>query len=161
MSDAELLVFTCLDATAYWDERNHTEVKEAYPRIVFAVHPEPGHLGRRWINDSSSDEKGLVRWWRCILPPAASDVFPHLELISPLPGEDRGRFVRLRLQIDGPDAPDMPQDMSWLIDETGVEVRSGRVLADSYKRANAAGQAPDPNIVYLGDLPPIVSTDDR
>ena len=148
MSDAELLVFSGLDARAYWDERGHPEVLEAHPVVVFAVRPELGYTGTQWLNEGNDK---TVRWYKCILPPESSDDFREGKLFPPAASEEPGRNVRLTLMF----AEAENAIMSWLIDENGVEQRDMRVINDPYKRAGDT--LPPPDRFYLGELPPIVS----
>ena len=149
MSDAELLVFSCLDARAYWDERGFPEVQEAHPMVVFGVKPRAGHIAREWMTTTGQADE-IVPWYKCILPPESSDDFSGGRLVPPAASEEPGRNVRLTLMF----AEAENAIMSWLIDENGVEQREMRVINDPYKRAGDT--LPPPEKFYLGDLPPIV-----
>ncbi|MCH8824939.1 MAG: serine/threonine protein kinase [Planctomycetes bacterium] len=147
MSDAELLVFSGLDARAYWGDRGYSEVKKAHPLVVFGVKPREGHIAHEWIT-TQGDE--IVPWYKCILPPEASDIFGQRKLIRPTSDNEPGRQVRLHLPFaNAPNAA-----LSWLINENGVEQRELRIINDPYKRAGDT--LPPPDMFYLGDLPPIV-----
>ena len=148
MSDAKLLVFSGLDARAYWDERGFPEVQAAHPSVVFGVKPRAGYIAHEWIAPTGPDDE-IVSWYKCILPPEASDFFGLRILSRPLASDDPGRHVRLHLPIREMDGA----GINWLIDEHGKEVPDVRVLTDRYKRS--MDQLPPPKKFYLGDLPPI------
>ncbi len=149
MSDAEVLVFSALDARAYWDERGFPEVLAAHPMVVFGVKPRAGHIAHEWLATTGTDNE-IVPWYKCILPPEASDFFGSRKLLRPISSDEPGRHVRLDLQSrDVSNAA-----ISWLIDENGVEQRDMRVINDAYKRAGDT--LPPLEKFYLGDLPPII-----
>ncbi len=149
MSDAELLVFSALDAQVYWDERGFPEVQASHPLVVLGVKPRAGYIAHDWIANMGPDNE-IVPWYNCILPPEASDLFSERILRHPLSSEEPGRHVRLHLRL----SEMYSAGMSWLIDEHGKEVPDARVLSDPYKRS--MDTLPPPKKFYLGDLPPII-----
>ncbi len=148
MSDAEVLVFSGLDARAYWDERGFPEVQAAHPMVVFGVKPRAGHIAHEWIATTGQDDE-IVPWYKCILPPDASDLFARRELPRPLASDEPGRHVRLDL----PSREVYGALISWLIDEHGIVDPAARIVSDTYKRA--LDTLPPPDRFYLGELPPI------
>ena len=147
-----MLVFTALDAQVYWDERGFPEIQAPHPLVIFGVKPQAGHIAHDWIVNMGPDNE-IVPWYKCILPPEASDLIGSRILYRPNPSEDPGRHVRLSLPLREMDGA----HMSWLIDEYGNQDPDYRELTDRYKRSR--DRLPPPKKFYLGELPPIISID--
>ncbi|MCZ6735837.1 MAG: hypothetical protein O7C65_08615, partial [Planctomycetota bacterium] len=152
MSEPGLLVLCGLNSEAYWAERGHPEVKEAHPIVLFALRPQLGHIATRMTTPSLGGNTATLAWYKCLMPPRSSDLFRNGEVTAPLPRHDPAYLVRFGATL----ATNPPAGrLSWVLEQTGAEVPGTRQTTDPWK---LDPEAPDPDIFYLGDLPPIIST---
>ncbi|MCH8165172.1 MAG: hypothetical protein IH889_06145 [Planctomycetes bacterium] len=119
--------------------------------VVFAARPTLGHIGQEIVTTTSGGDMTTLAFYKCLLPARAVDLIAKWHLHKSSTGEDGSRFVRLGLiLLNTPGA-----QVSWLIDETGLEVPNSRRTNDAWELET---NPPDPELFYLGDLPPIIST---
>ena len=146
---SSLLVFCGSHCSAHWDERGQSTTKPAYPYVVYAVRPRLGHLGTDWATTEDGASDPTLAWYRCIVPPSASNVFRLPTLSSPRPGSPASCVVELSLEGH----QDARFGIAFDLDETGREVAGTRVLSDEYKVDQSSL---DSSLIRLGELPPIV-----
>ncbi len=155
MPEARLLVFAGDNAMVNWDRKGNLLKAKPNPIVVFALRPEPGHIGDNWLSLKPGDEPGSTAWYKCIRlgdSPVTRDDVSRLELRAPF-GADSGRSVRLNLSVTMQDEV----SVAWVIDEFGNEVPDSRSVGDSYQidQASPEPALPDPGSFHLGELPPM------
>ena len=153
MPTVRLLVFPGLNSEVRWPQRGEPDLDHAHPIVVFAVQPKLGHIVNTWTTTSPGGDPRTLAWYKCFLPAASADLFGALELRGRLPGDEAGPFIR----FGAPLVRNPRASVNWLIDQTGAVVPESHVSSDKYKMLQEHGNAPDPDIFYLGELPPIVS----
>jgi hypothetical protein len=144
-----LLVFTGLNCQAPWEQLGYPGVT-GKPIVVFAVRPEPGFKSTAWTAPGVRDS--TLCWYRCLLPPGASDSFSGAQVIEPHAYEDPLRYVRIEVQLRA----DTSAGFSWLVDGNGSIVPDSLVRNDAYRARQESGSAPDPGGFELGDMPSVV-----
>jgi serine/threonine protein kinase len=158
MPDSGLLVAAgCY--SRYWNELGVHDVEYEYPQVVFALRPQRGHMGERFIEADDGPETTLA-WYRFVLPPAVNSELSVV--VHAATGEaDAGRRVHLSFRDR------QPEPSGWfglVLDERGEIVPGGRRLADRYRKLKAdveAGRAdpselPDVEAIQLGPVPTAV-----
>ena len=151
MAESRLLFLCGLNSEVYWPQRGYPELRRAHPVVVFAVRPTLGHVGGRIVTSTPGGDMATLAFYKCLLPARAVDLIAEWPLHKPSAGEDASRFVRLGLMLlNTPGA-----EVSWLIDETGLEVPNSRRVNDAWE---LEPNPPEPELFYLGELPPIILT---
>ncbi len=158
MSAPRLLVLCGFNSEVPWPKRAHEDAKHVTtgtpPIVVLAVKPTVGHIADAWTSSSQGGDLETLEWYKCLLPPIASDVFTAAIVMPPFLGEDPDRSARLGVKLrSNPTAW-----ASWLIDETGTVVPDTLSLSDAYKMLLTNETAPSPNDFLLQEMPPIVSS---
>ena len=150
-----MLVLAGLNGSAYWPQRGHPDVRFPHASVVFAIRPELGFIAREYLAELPGDDSLSPVWYRCLLPPKMSDVFAISRLSRPGSKHDPGRAVvfgvHTRSAFD-----DNGAGFSWVLDEFGQFAPGSLALNDVYNIHQS--ELPDPSEVYLGELPPIVSS---
>ncbi len=154
MPEERLLIMGAENAHAYWRERGFNGIDTPYPRVLLALRPRLGHIGRSWASPDVPDPDPTLVWYRCLLPPEASD---YIDVPCPQPpdaGEDASRFFRVTtdVQCDKDTAA-----MVWLLEANGIEIPAGRYQNDALQRLQEGLPL---SLLRFGPLPPLRSTDD-
>ena len=146
MSDPGLLVIAGNNGSAYWEDRGFPDIKHAHPLVVFAVRLEHGLITTDYLQETTG--KGALDpvWYRCLLPPEAS----NWELSCRLQAPDSGYHPASNVIFSVGPSSDIT--VSWHIDRNGNIVPSD--LHDAQKRW--PDKYADLRQLYLGDLPPVV-----
>ncbi|MDY7109664.1 MAG: serine/threonine-protein kinase [Planctomycetota bacterium] len=154
LSEAGLLILAGVNSEADWVQRGHRPpegVKSAHPLVVFAVRPARGAVGPRCVRSTDGPGKLPAAWYKCVSPPQVAQRlrFGPAEPVLHAPKEPRpaGRFVRLNLLHHD----EAGIGLSLILDADGQVVH--RASSSLYRMLP---DAPDPEDVKLGDLPPIV-----
>jgi serine/threonine protein kinase len=162
---AGLLVLAGLNGAVDWRERDISP--DEVPRlrhavVVFAVRPRLDQKVADYIAEAPGDGALAPVWYRCALPPKATDYFGSHVSLLPHPSADGRRLVDLSLE----NRPDQsarqraPAAVTWtLVGLTGDSARGPNAVGDYVRRAalprDDAGWLPDVNTWSLGALPPI------
>ncbi len=88
-------------------------------------------------------------WYKCLLPAEAIGNTDDYELEAGYGRHEPGLFAMLRLVVD----KETNATISWIINESGDEVKDSRVESDNYKRSKSL-HPEEP--FRLGPLPPVV-----
>ena len=152
MDDVQLLVFSGLNSEVYWHERGYPDVESHHPHVVFAIRPTLGSIATGFLQSEDGNSPTSPVWYRCLLPPKASDYVLDWDLLPPSSTYDPGRFVKLDvgLKLFG-------AGVFWIVDEFGQDVPETHGAGDNYNRH--PNDLPDRSWFHLGDLPPVVSGD--
>lgn len=178
MYDAKQLVFTGANAEVDWKDRGYPGLDLAHPWVVFAIRPRYGERVQAFLKTQPGDGPSDPAWYKCLWPPEwagrGSGGFMFHGLTTPVEA-DHGRAVGVAVTWDG------RADFDFEVDEHGEEIPGTRVITDAYRRARnaalkvagdpthgasadtgSAGAAedklvpPDPALITLHDLPPIL-----
>jgi hypothetical protein len=145
-----LIVVAGLNSEATWAERGRPDLRGvARPHVVLAVRPQYRSLHREWIRSPGGLGTFDPVWYRCVMPPIATETFgfaPNcLELIDdrdPQPG-----VIRLSLIAKS----ENHATIDLRVDASGTVVM--RQPTDIYLQD---ASLPDPQSFDLGPVPPIV-----
>ncbi|MEW6197828.1 MAG: serine/threonine-protein kinase [Planctomycetota bacterium] len=183
MQDAKQLVFTGANAEVEWENRGYPGLEIAHPWVVFAIRPRYRELVHALLRTQAGDSPCDPAWYKCLWPPEwagrRSGGFMFYDVTRPVEA-DPGRAVGVDVTWDGRGG------FSFEVDEHGEEIPGTRVISDEYRRAyNAARQQgsdqtdaasadrtsahsgpaatgpPDPALITLHDLPPILPSATR
>ena len=125
------------------------------PSVVFAIRLEPGFLSREYLAERSGGHPLAPVWYWCVLPPTMSDVFHVSHLSRPGRKYDPTRTVQFGVHTLVELADDRG-GLNWVLDPSGLVVPNSLASNDAYN--THLSQLPNPSDVYLGPLPPIVSS---
>lgn len=158
MEDPRLLIVLANSGSAYWVDRGYSSVTCHTPQVLFALRLNCGGIYEDLLAEEAGDAPLAPVWIRCILPPEIDGICPSGVGLSDAcsAGTRTQASLAVALGVD--------RDFALLFDEHGNEVPGARVIGDPCRRALAAAKldpnlppVPDPNEVYLGDLPPIIA----
>ena len=148
MSEAKLLVFLAASMENTWGDPGGDGLDDLYPRVIFAIRPVLDHISDRWVYPTDAPHQERAVWYRALRPFEAVDALSSMTLAAPHTSDPKGRNVRLVLGMRISSNP----TFSLLIDYRGDEVPGRRVVSDGYRATVERGDAPEPSVVYLGDL---------
>lgn len=151
MADARTLFFCGVNSEGGWAGRGYPDLETGIPPlVVFAVRPKWNGINCDWIH--TPDGGGLYEplWYRCVLPPIASDIFgvsPHgFQLARPQDSLLAESLVKLAIHEENPPRA----GLSLFIDADGREVAEHRFVNDAYSEHE---EWPASEIFRLGELP--------
>lgn len=169
LAKAGLLVFFGDNAMVNWDRQGRLLRPALNPLVVFALRPQPGHLGSDWLPSECGDDPSAPVWYKCLrLGSRTAHVtwndVSSIGLAQPT-DSDSGQFLIFNVHVNG------KMGVSWYIDEFGNEVtcpgaggrnvRCTRVVSDPYRSNQLLNDGheekldlPDPDDFHLGPLPP-------
>jgi len=162
MADARLLIFAGENALINWDRKGNPRNPDRNPFVVFALRPEPGHIGDSdYLQPEAGDDPLSPVWYKCLWLnkiPASRD---HIQWVTTaLPtGRNLGRIVRINILVDD------KHSVCWTIDAFGNEIPNTRIPSDTYKRNQLLpdgdpDKLPNPDVFYLAPVPSIGSSSD-
>jgi hypothetical protein len=153
----DLIVACGVNSEATWAERDQPATAyNRYPYVVFALRPSSNRDQKGWIRLGDRPGRIAAAWYRCIVPPAASDLLSI--------GEPQGGFRRPQVRLATKKAVQLllagrtpPHgSVSLYIDEHGSLIE--KVVSDDFKFLGD----PPPEVTDFGmtNLPPIVPAGD-
>jgi hypothetical protein len=152
LAEPGVLVCAGVNSEVFWRGRGN-EGSKAFPIVAFALRPRDGERAG-WISTTSRPGTCKPLWYKCLLPVEAADNFrvsidtAGVGVGAPL-GEDYVRYAVMTMRATG------GRFLTMLIDAEGNIIR--RAPSDEYGQgAGTSGGLPDPEVMKLGDLPPIV-----
>ena len=122
------------------------------PNPSFALRATVGYIGESWIPTSPPyEESSTLVWYKSLLPPNQASLFEHPVIGPPFEIDSQQRGVRFSTRLTS----NRDAVVSWLVDTRGFMVGDSVVTGEMYYLNDPA---PEPGVFYLGDLPPIIST---
>lgn len=155
MSEPGLLVMVGQNGSAYWPKRGHPEVKRNYPFVVFAIRLEEGLITTDYLSETPGIGPLEPVWYKCLLPPKASERTVRYMIEAPGQRYDPARFVWFAFRFLEDESAHQQATVGWVLDVDGREVPGSRVIGDALKINPKKYQ--DPKKFHLGDLPPVVT----
>jgi len=138
MYNAGLLVLTGENCEARWRQRGACSTKRDRPWVVWAVRPTVGDIDPKYVCTSDAAQDCVQpAWYKCLLPPSATDIFLDVNADPPPPRQTDGRHCLLHLLYR--DVPkDAPESLSeaaagWVFDEHGDLVPESWHYTDGYQ----------------------------
>jgi hypothetical protein len=153
MSGPKLLVASAFNNEAKWPQRGYPEARDPYPTVLFAIRPVSDFLGARYLHSEPTRDPVGPLWYKCLLPPNASELLHGPVLGAPERTLSPSRYLFLTLP-----ARVFNGRIGWAIDEHGEEALGSRIVSARYSLVEGL---PDTEQFRLGPLPPIVSGTER
>lgn len=154
--DRGLLLCAGVNSEVLWRGRGHAE-RKAFPVVLMALRPRDG-TRPGWITAASSGRDDSVAWYKCLLPPDTAELLHDSGLsrgcaLTSAAGNDTSR-CNLLLNVTGGPAGGGPY-VQVTISADG-EILSVARSAEYVQRAGTGSALPDPDSLFLGDLPPVI-----
>ncbi len=164
MEDSRLLVFAGSDATVNWNPMGEMRTAGGDPLVVFAVRPEPDQVAPGYLFRHGEEDDASLAWRRYLLldgRPVDLGSEWELRIAPPLTAYAQKKFVMVLTD----DTTKTSAQVTWDLDEFGMEVSESRKAGDGYHRNRRQypdegdpQRLPDPGDFYLSDLLPIIAS---
>jgi len=148
----QLLVFTGDNKEMRWSERGFDT--DAYPSaICTALRPTLGHFGSEFVRSTPPfDVKSTVVWYKALHPPGLAIRFIAEGPFLPPAASDRENYVRIHF-VTASRAMHDAIGFSFLIGFDGRLKDNSLRMNEEYRFYVEEAMLPDPNELYLADLP--------
>ena len=136
-----------------WPSRGYENLRHPDPIVLFTSHPSRGYIGKDIVSASQNGTLETIEYYKCFMPPDAIDYF-GLFYFEPYADDSCGTSPRILMQSTG-DTP-LYAGIGYCINENGEIIRESMVPTDLYLLDR---NAPDPQALWLGEIPPIIKSD--
>ncbi|MCH7547490.1 MAG: serine/threonine protein kinase [Planctomycetes bacterium] len=153
VSDKKTIFAIAHNSEVLWPSRGYENLRHPDPFVLFSAHPSRGYIGTDIVSASQNGTLETIGFYKCFMPPDAIDYFGKI-YFEPYADDSCGTNPRILMQIAGGTPP--YAGFGYCINENGEIIRESIVPNDPYLLDR---NAPDPQTLWLGEIPPIIKTD--